>query len=393
MKPDNGVMHITTLGVTNGNRSSGQPFGIKQADRLFHLFLVGQTGTGKSTLIASMIRQDMLAGHGFCLLDPHGDLSELVMEQAGAQVRYWNAADPRCPFGFNPLVMKTGSPAARALIASGLIDTLKKQWPDAWGARMEHLLRFALLALLERPGSSIADIIPLFLDKEFREEVISGVTSEVVRRFWNVEYRALKYQSSADGVASIANKLGAFLSHPTVSKAVCDPDKPLAFREMMDAGRGLVVNLAKGRLGADISNLLGGLVVSAIANAAYSRQDAPEAKRRPFFLYIDECHSFTTSAFADMLSELRKYGLSVTASTQFTNRLGPNVREAVFGNVGTIVSFRVGVTDATLLAKQFGDGFPLPRDLTNLGNFETFTKLLVDGVQTKAFSSRTLPII
>lgn len=382
--------HITRIGATLGRRS-GTVFGIQQPDRLLHTFIIGQTGTGKSTLIASMIRQDMEAGRGFCLIDPHGDLSEQIMTKAHDQVRYWNASNPDCSLGFNPLTVRTSTPSARSLVASSLIDTLKKQWPDAWGARMEHLLRFALLALLERPSSSIADILPLFLDKEFRSEVLSEVRAEAVQDFWTVEYGSLRYQSSADGVSSIANKLGAFLAHPLVRKAVCEPVVPLNFRELMDSSQGLVVNLAKGRLGADMSNLLGGLIVSGIATAGYSRQDTAEANRRPFFLYIDECHSFTTAAFADMLSELRKYGVAVIASTQFTSRLEQEVREAVFGNVGTMVSFRVGATDATLLSKQFGDELLLPRDFTNLANYEMFIKLMVDGVPTKAFSARTLP--
>ncbi|MEX0957316.1 MAG: type IV secretory system conjugative DNA transfer family protein [Rhizobiaceae bacterium] len=256
---------------------------------------------------------------------------------------------------------------------------------------MEHLLRFAVLALLERENATLADILPLYLDKEFRKEVVAGITDEQVRHFWTVEYGKLRYQFTLDGVSPIANKLGAFLAHPVVRKAVCEPEKPLRFRQIMDEGGMLVVNLAKGRLGTDISNVLGGMVVSGIASAAYSRQDQPQEARRPFFLYVDEFHSFTTSAFADMLAELRKYGVGLVLTTQHFARIEPDVREAILGNVGTLISFRVGATDAALLARQFGEDVPRPRDLVNLANHELFIKLMVDGVQTKPFSSRTLP--
>lgn len=379
---------VTNLGTTLG-RQDGKVFGIRQPDRHFHLFAIGQTGTGKTTLIASLVRQDIEHGRGFCLIDPHGDLAAKVARMVGGDGVYWNAADPASPCGYNPL-SKVGA-KWRPLVASGLVETLKKQWPDAWGARMEHLLRFAVLALLERENATLADILPLYLDKEFRKEVVAGITDEQVRHFWTVEYGKLRYQFTLDGVSPIANKLGAFLAHPVVRKAVCEPEKPLRFRQIMDEGGMLVVNLAKGRLGTDISNVLGGMVVSGIASAAYSRQDQPQEARRPFFLYVDEFHSFTTSAFADMLAELRKYGVGLVLTTQHFARIEPDVREAILGNVGTLISFRVGATDAALLARQFGEDVPRPRDLVNLANHELFIKLMVDGVQTKPFSSRTLP--
>lgn len=383
-----GARHdVTQIGTTLG-RHDGRLFGIRQADRRFHMFCIGQTGTGKSSLLASMIRQDIRAGRGFCLIDPHGDLAASVAE-GGSSILYWDAANPTSPFGYNPLAQVASE--YRPLVASTLIETLKKQWPDAWGARMEHLLRFALLALLERRQSSVADIIPLFLDKEFREDVVASITDEKVLEFWTVEYAKLRYQSAGDGVASIANKLGAFLAHPVVRKAICAPEQPLRLRKFMDDGGMLVVNLGKGRLGADIANLLGGLLISGIASAAYSRQDQPAEERRPYYLYVDEFHSFTTSAFADMLSELRKYGANLTLTTQHFSRLEDRAREAVLGNVGSLISFRVGATDAILLARQFGEDVPKPRDLVGLANYEMFVKLMVDGVQTKPFSAKTLP--
>lgn len=380
-----GADSITTLGTTLG-RHPGRPFGIKQADRLFHMYIVGQTGTGKSTLLLNLMRQDVTSGQGFCLIDPHGDLAESVVATA-ADCLYWNVADPTCPLGYNPLTHVAAE--HRPLVASGILDALKKQWEDAWGARMEHLLRMALLALLERPGSSLADVMPLFLDAEFRKEVVATLTDPQLRLFWTYEYKALRYQTTVDGIAPIANKIGGLLAHPVVRKALCEPVRPLRFRRIMDEGGTLIVNLAKGRLGADVANVVGGIVVATMAHAAYSRQQQALDQRRPFFLYIDEFHSFTTAALADMLSELRKYGLALVLTTQFGGQLEAHVRESVFGNVGTIVAFRVGAGDASDLIRQFGDDAFQPRDLVNLANHEMAVKLMIDGRQSRPFSALT----
>ena len=371
-------------------RNGGKRFIIKDTERLFHMFIAGQTGTGKSTLMFNMMHQDLTRSKGFCLVDPHGDLARKVANRADRDLIYWDAADPTSGYGYNPLTHV--SAPHRPLVASGLIETFKKQWSDAWGARMEHLLRFALLALLERRHSSLRDVLPLFLDKEFRKEVVSGISDEQVRHFWTVEYSKLRYQMTNDGVAPIANKIGSFLANPVVRKALCEPAIPLRFRKLMDEGTPLVVNLAKGRLGSDTANLLGGIIVSTFAHAALSRQHLAEHERHPYFLYVDEFHSFTTAAFADMLSELRKYGMGLVLSTQFASQLDEEVRESVFGNVGTLIVFRVGARDAALLTKQLG-GIDVPsvRDLVRLGNHEMFVRFMVDGAPTRPFSAQSLP--
>jgi type IV secretory pathway TraG/TraD family ATPase VirD4 len=255
---------------------------------------------------------------------------------------------------------------------------------------MEHLLRYSLLALLERPHSTLEDIMAMFLDKSFRQSVINDITDPQVKKFWTKEFPNMNYKTAADGVAPIANKLGAFLAHPHVRKALCTPEKPLRFRKLMDEGKTLVFNLAKGRLGADVANILGGMIVSTLALAAYSRQNIPENERKPYFLYIDEFHSFTTSAFADMLSELRKYKLGLILAHQHTSQIDNDVFEAIIGNVGTLMAFRIGATDAAILAKQFGADIPKPRDLVNLANYEMYIKLMIDGRQSQPFSARTL---
>ena len=375
---------ITAIGQTRG-RHPQCLFGIEASDRLFHQYIIGQTGTGKSTLLMKMMQQDLANGTGFCLIDPHGDLAKTVADNAGENVLYWDVADPTNQFGYNPLTYVTAE--YRPLVTSGLIDTLKKQWSDAWGARMEHLLRYSLLALLERPHSSLQDIMAMFLDKAFRTQVLAQVTDPQVKWFWQSEYPNMNFKNAADGVAPIANKLGAFLAHPIVRKAVCEPEQPIRFRKIMDEGKVLIVNLAKGKLGADISNFMGGLIVSNLAHAAYSRENQSEGARKPYFLYIDEFHSFTTAALADMLSELRKYRLGLVLAHQHTNQLDANVLEAILGNVGTLISFRLGATDAPQIAKQFAADIPKPIDLINLGNYEMFIKLMIQGRQGRVFSA------
>jgi DNA helicase HerA-like ATPase len=364
-----------------------QPFGINQADRLLHLYVIGQTGTGKSTLLHNMALQDARAGVGFCLIDPHGDLAMAVSARIDREHIYWNVADPSSPYGYNPITR--ASAAHRPLIASGLIDTLKKQWADSWGARMEHLLRYAILALLEQPRADIRDIIRLYIDKEFRRQVIARISDEQVRHFWSKEFPNMNYVNAIDGVAPIANKLGAFLAHPVVRRAVCEPAQPLRFRQIMDEGGILIINLAKGRLGSDIANVLGGLIVANIMNAALSRTTEGEAKRRPFMLYVDEFHSFTTMAFADMLPEARKYGLSLTLAHQHLSQTEREVFGAIIGNAGSVMAFRLGASDAPLFERQLGD--VSARDLVNLPNHHCYTQLMVEGRKTATFSTRTWP--
>lgn len=251
-----GMSHLTILGLAYRRSRDPAPFGLTDRDRLLHLYVIGQTGTGKSTLLENLARQDAARGIGFCLIDPHGDLAEALHRSIDRPHRYWDVADPACRLGYNPL--QRVAPAHRPLVASGLIETLKKQWPDAWGARMEHLLRHAVLALLEQPAADLRDIMKLFVFKGFQRQIAERVTDPQVRSFWKHEFPALNYQTSADGVSPIANKLGAFLVHPQVRTALCEPDEPLRFRQLMDAGEILIVNLAKGRLGADVSNVMGG---------------------------------------------------------------------------------------------------------------------------------------
>lgn len=380
------ITPVTQLGLALG-RYADLPFGIKLPDRLFHMYVIGQTGTGKSTLLFNMALQDTMQGIGFCLIEPHGDLAAQLSQRLTSNHRYWDVGDPQSPYGYNPLT-RVSSPL-RPLIASGLIDTLKKQWPDAWGARMEHLLRYALLALLELPNADLRDIMRLFVEKEFKRHVIARITDPQVKQFWTLEYPNMNYKNAFDGVAPIANKLGAFLAHPVVRKAVCEPAQPLRFKKIMDEGGQLIINLAKGSLGADTANVLGGLLVASIMHAAFARKDTAEVDRRPFMLYVDEFHSFSTTAFASMLSETRKYQLGVVLAHQHMQQTDTAILESILGNTGNLLAFRIGVFDAPLLQRQFNT--VSVNDLITLPNYRAFVQQMVDGHRTPTFSAITQP--
>ena len=372
-------------------RARHQLFGIKQADRLSHAYLIGKTGVGKSTLLETLARQDLDAGRGFALIDPHGDLVERVWEAVPDtrrdRVVYLNAPDASQPYGYNPLrrVRDDKIPLA----ASGILETLKKLWPDAWGVRMEHVLRSTLYALLERDGSTLPDILRLYANEAFRKSVIRGIRNPVVREFWKHEFEKYPWRYRAEAVAPIQNKLGALLSDPTLYRILVEPKVDVRFRSLMDGGGVLLVNLAKGRIGEDSATTLGGLLVSTLGLAALSRADAPATERRPFFLYVDEFQTFTTLSFVNMMSELRKYGLGLALAHQHFHQLEPEVRHAVLGNAGTLISFRVGPEDALILAREFQPTFDV-EDLLNLPNRELYLKLMIDGAPSRPFSARTI---
>ena len=368
-------------------RQGERPFGVTPQDRLFHLYIIGQTGTGKSTLLKNLALQDAQNGRGLCLIDPHGDLASALAAAIERPHLYWNIADPSCRLGYNPIAPVAA--ALRPLVCSGLVEALRRQWEDAWGARMEHLLRYSILALLEQPRADIRDVVRLLMGKDFQKMVLQRVSDPQVRYFWEVEYPSMNYKSAIDGVAPIANKLGAFLAHPLVRKAMCEPEEPIRFRRVMDEGGVLIVNLAKGRMGGDIANVLGGLIVSSIMNAAFSRQATPQEERRPFMLYIDEFHSFTTTAFAGMLSEVRKYGVGVTLAHQHIVQADRSVFEAIMGNVGSMLAFRVGALDAPTVAQQMQN--VQVSDLINQPNYRAYAQIMISGEKSKPFSMTTRP--
>lgn len=372
-------------------RNDDRVFGIRDEDRFLHVYIIGKTGTGKSTLIETMALQDVERGNGFALIDPHGDLVARVAARISASHRdrviYLDATDPIQPYGYNPL--RHVSEDRIALAASGMMDVFKKMWPDAWGVRMEHILRNVLMALLEQPDATLHDVLRIFSDSTFRKGIAKSLRNETVRTFLLKEFERFSFGYRADGTAPIQNKVGAFLADPLLNRILTAPKVDLHIRRIMDEGKVLLVNLAKGHIGEDSSSLLGGLLVTTIGLAAFSRADTPQSERKNFFVYIDEFQSFTTVALANMLSELRKYRVGFTVAHQYLNQLDPEVRHAVLGNAGSIISFRVGVEDAPYLVREFHNRFS-EIDLLQLPNYRIYLKLMIDGTPSAPFSAITL---
>jgi type IV secretory pathway TraG/TraD family ATPase VirD4 len=372
-------------------RNDDRVFGIKAEDRFSHVYIIGKTGTGKSTMLETMALQDLEHGNGFALIDPHGDLVERIAQRIpawrSAEVIYLNAVDPDQPYGYNPL--RHVSEDRIALAASGMMEVFKKMWPDAWGVRMEHILRNVLMALLEQPDATLHDVLRMLSDQNFRKGVARDLRNETVRTFLLKEFDRFSFGYRADGTAPIQNKVGAFLADPMLNRILTAPKIDLHIRRIMDEGKVLLVNLAKGQIGEDSSSLLGGLLVTTIGLAAYSRADIPAPNRRDFFVYIDEFQSFTTLALANMLSELRKYRVGFTVAHQYLHQLEPDVRHAVLGNTGSIISFRVGAEDASYLVREFNDRFG-EIDLLQLPNYRIYLKLMIDGTPSRPFSAATL---
>jgi len=379
------------VGRTNW-RDRTKPFGLRPADRRAHMYVVGKTGTGKSSLLEGMIRQDILAGNGLALFDPHGDLVERLYgwmpESRRKDVIYLNVPDPEQPFGFNPL--EGVPPLRRSLAANGIVEALKKLFGDSWGDRLEYILRSALLLLLEQPQATLADVVRLFHEKEFRTEAAERVTNEQVKRFWTTEFEKFGRQRS-EAVTPIENKLGSLLVDPFVSRILTIPKSTFQPREAMDSGKVLLVNLAKGKIGEAPAMLFGGLLVTMLGLAGLARADTPERERRDFFVYLDEFQTFTTLALVNMLSELRKYSQGFVLSNQYLDQIDPEVRSAILGNVGTLIVFRVGATDAIRLAKELRPDLP-PYDLTLLPSRTFWIRMLVAGEPAEAFTGKTISL-
>src|SRR6266568_4526372 len=382
---------ITVFAQTNF-RNEPHRFGIKRPDRRAHMYIIGKTGTGKSTLIANLAHQDLVHGEGFALLDPHGDLVEQVLKFVPSERRqdliYFNVPDRARPLAFNPL--ESGQPALKPLVASGLISVFKKIWAESWGPRMEYILRNALLALLDLPASTLLDIPRLLDDLTFRRHVLAYVRNDQVRRFWLREYENYPARFRTEAIAPIQNKVGEFLVNPILRNIVGQPRSAFDLRQVMDEGKILLVNLSKGKIGEDTSALLGAMLVTKIGLAALSRAELAEPGRRHFYLYADEFPTFTTTSFAGMLSEMRKYHVGLVLAHQYMEQLDETLRGAILGNVGTTIAFHVGLTDAEVLEKEFYPEFAAS-DFVRLPNYHIYLKLMIDGVVSKPFSAVTLP--
>lgn len=374
-------------------RSDARLFGISTADRLLHMYLLGQTGTGKTTLIEYLVTQDIRAGRGCAVFDPHGDLVQSLTKQCartGKRATILTIADRSSKAGYNPI--RRVPESLRPLLASGVLDVFKKLWADAWGVRMEHILRNTLLTLLDQPSASLADIPRILTNSTYRKNAITHITNPHVRAFWEQEFNSYAKRHRAEIIAPILNKVGGFLAHPATAAFLTEPKNNISLRTIMDEGGVLLINLSKGTLGEDASHLIGSLMMTSIGLAALSRADLPEAERKPFFLYADEFHNVTTLSIVTMTSELRKYGLGVVFANQYLDQLTPEIRSAIIGNVATLICFRLGADDAYTMAKEF---YPAcsQHDLMNLNNHHVYIKLLHAGKPTKAFSARTVRVI
>lgn len=371
-------------------RDLDKPFGLWPEDRRAHMYVIGKTGTGKSSLLEAMVRQDIMAGHGLALFDPHGDLVDRVNawvpKERRKDVIYLNVPDPAQPFGFNPL--ENVPPLRRSLAANGISETLKKLFDDAWGIRLEYILRNALLLLLEQPEATLADVVRLFHDKDFRKEAAERLENKYVKQFWLIEFE--KYgRHKSEAVTPIENKLGSLLVDPFVSRILTIPKSTFNPREAMDSGKVLLVNIAKGKIGEAPAMLFGGLLVTMLGLSGLARADSPDALRRDFFIYLDEFQTFTTLALVNMLAELRKYGVGLVLANQFLDQVDADVRSAILGNVGTLIVFRVGAADAQKLVKDISPDLDF-YELTLLPNRMFWIRPLVRGESKEAFTGKTI---
>lgn len=385
--PDNPIVYFAKTDFRNGEKK----FGIKRHDRRAHMYLIGKTGTSKSTLPETMILQDIDSGQGLALLDPHEDLVEKIAakipEKRKSDLIYFNVPDDTRIFAFNPL--ERVDPQKRSLAAAGLLEAFKKLWSDSWGPRLEHILRNALLALFDQPEATLADVLRILEDDAFRKNIAVMVANPQVRGFWLREYESYPARFRAEAIAPIQNKVGAFLANPRLYKILSQPKSSFDLRRVMDGGKILLVNLAKGKIGEDTASLLGALLVTSLGVAAFSRAEMREGDRRDFYLYLDEFQNFTTLSLANMLSELRKFRVSMVLGHQYLSQLELEIRDAISGNAGTIISFRLGLADAEILEKEFYPVFS-EKDLIRLPNHHIYLKLMVDGMPSEPFSGKTV---
>ena len=373
-------------------RGHEERFGILPDDRRRHILLQGKTGMGKTTLLQQLLGADIHAGQGVGLIDPHGDLADAVLARIPSHrtndVVLFDVSDTNHPLAFN--VLQCRQPGERPLVASGVLSAFKKLYGDSWGPRLEHILRNCLLTLLEVPGTSLLSVLRILNDTTYRKSVLGRISDPVVRAFWEHEFAAWPAKFQAEAIAPIQNKVGHFISQPLLRNILGQARSTLDLRRVLDQGQILIVNLSKGKIGDDASALLGALLVTSLQLAAMSRADLPEPQRRDFHLFVDEFQNFATDSFATILSEARKYRLSLTLANQYLSQMDEATLNAVFGNVGTLVCFQVGAQDATVLAEQLGAEVQAA-DLLRLPRYRAYLRLLIDGQPSRPFSMLTLP--
>ncbi|MEK9161150.1 MAG: type IV secretion system DNA-binding domain-containing protein [Patescibacteria group bacterium] len=390
---ENNNSNVTYFGETNF-RNEKKKFGIKKRDRARHMYIIGKTGTGKTTLLENMAIQDILNGEGVGIVDPHGEFAEkmlkFVPKNRIQDVLYFAPHDMDWPVSFN--VMEKVDSTQRHLVSSGILGVFKKIWPDVWSPRMEYILNNCILALLEYPDSTLLGINRMLSDKIYREEVVNNVSDPAVKSFWTNEFAKYSDKFSTEASAAIQNKVGQFISNPLIRNIIGQPKSSFDIRDLMDGKKILLMNLSKGRIGEENSRLIGAMLITKIYLAAMSRVDIPENEREDFFLYVDEFQNFANDSFKDILAEARKYKLNLILAHQYIAQMEESIQDAVFGNVGTIITFRVGASDAESLENEFAPEFDI-QDIVGLGFGSIYLKLMIDGMSSRPFSAGTLPPI
>ncbi|MBI2045860.1 MAG: type IV secretion system DNA-binding domain-containing protein [Parcubacteria group bacterium] len=378
-------------------RNKHVKFGIKASDRSRHLYVIGKTGMGKSTMLENMAIQDIQNGEGLAFIDPHGGTAEKLLEYIPEEriqdVVYFAPFDLDYPIAFN--VMEDVGKDKRHLVVNGLMSVFKKIWVDAWSARMEYILNNTLLALLEYPDATLLSVNRMFADKAYRKKVVEKVTDPSVKAFWVDEFAKYSDKFATEATAAIQNKVGQFISNPLIRNIIGQPHSSFDMRKVLDDKKILIVNLSKGRMGEQNASLIGSMLITKIYLSAMSRADLLEhelARLPNFYFYVDEFQSFANESFADILSEARKYKLNLTIAHQYVEQMPEEVRAAVFGNVGTMAVFRVGSFDAEIFEKEFGEVFT-SEDIVSLGFAQIYLRLMIDGVGSHPFSAKTLPPI
>ncbi len=385
--------NISAFGMTNF-RGMNHQFGMLRSDRSRHVYIIGQTGAGKTGTLALLALSDIFHNQGYAIIDPHGDFAidnmRFIPASRVDDVVYFNPADTTYPLGFNPL--EVTNPNQKTNISSEVIGVLKRMFGDSWGPRLEYILRYTILALLDRPTTTMLDITRMLTDKKFREETLGYCTDAVVNNFWKVEFNSWNDKFVAEAVSPVLNKVGAFTANPIIRNIIGQTKSTFDIRKIMDEGKILIVNLSKGLIGEDNASILGAFLVTKIQLASMSRSDIERIEdRRPFYLYVDEFQNFATDSFATILSEARKYGLNLTVANQYIGQMSETVRDAVFGNVGTVISFRVSADDAPILSKQFEPQFE-PNDLLQMHNRNFIINMVIRGEKSPAFNATTLTL-
>ncbi len=368
-------------------------FGVYQIDRRKHMYIIGKTGTGKSTLIANLAINDIRNNEGLAVIDPHGDLSEVLLDYIPSyrvnDIVYLNPADIDRPFHLNPL--EVTNPAQKELIASGIVSIFYKLYGDSWGPRLEYILRNVILTLVAIPNSTLMMVPEVLTNQKFRKKIVPELQDPVLVNYWTNEFEKMPDKLREESISPILNKVGQFLSSKVIRNIVGFPKSTVNLEDIMNSGKIAILNLSQGRIGEDNSALLGAMIITKLQLAAMNRVNTPEAERRDFYLYVDEFQNFATTSFIKILSEARKYHLNLILANQYTAQIDPLVRSAIFGNAGTIMSFIIGAEDTPIMAREFGERFK-EEDLLSLGNYQLLLKMSINGLTSTPFFAQSLPL-